>query len=368
MVLPSGGVSLIVINTVFTGLATIAVMLRFYAIRVIGRKYYLSDYLVVFGLIFTIATTIVGILMAAIGGAGLHATEATPAQLVALLKLFVAAPVVWSLATTFLKLSILSFYHKVFGSKKSMRVAVYIESAIVLALFLATILEPFLLCRPFKYTWDKIQTQGTCGDAMKAYMGVAVTNLVVDLSIYLLPIPVLWHLQMTMSKRLALCGIFALGLIVCVFSALRIYALMKLDVVDFSFTVVSDANFGGLEVELGTINACLPFYRPLVAKYIPGLKSDRKPTGKTWEDTTRPSQYPGSGERGSRGSRGSQKPLHPRVPDPYGIEPVTSQSYVGRGGNGQLDDSSLEKGLPEEQITVDQSIDVLYSPNRRPAS
>ncbi|KAF3480941.1 uncharacterized protein GIQ15_06288 [Arthroderma uncinatum] len=359
MVLPRGGISLIAINTVFTVLATCAVALRFYAIRVIGRKYYLSDYFVVLGLIFTVATTIV---VAAIGGAGLHATEATPAQLVALLKLFVAAPVVWSLATTFLKLSILSFYHKVFGSKKSMRVAVYIESVIVIALFIATILEPFLLCRPFRYTWDKFQTQGTCGDSKKAYLGVAVTNLVVDVSIYLLPIPVLWNLQMTKSKRLALCGIFALGLIVCIFSALRIYALLKLSVQDFSFSVINDANFGGLEVELGTINACLPFYRPLAAKYIPGLKSDRKPAAKTWENTARPSQYPGSGERGSRSSRGSQKPLHPHDPDPYGIKPVTPQAYSRENGNGPLDDSSLEKGLPDEQITVDRSINIFYSP------
>lgn len=49
---PAGGVIVIVINTTFTSLAIIAVILRFYAIHVIGRNYYMSDYLIVLGLVW----------------------------------------------------------------------------------------------------------------------------------------------------------------------------------------------------------------------------------------------------------------------------------------------------------------------------
>ncbi|EEQ29907.1 hypothetical protein McanMca71_006285 [Microsporum canis] len=351
MALPAGGILLIVINTTFTILAIIAVILRFYAISLIGRNYYLSDYLIVPALIFTIATAALAIIIAVVGGAGLHMSQANRAQLILLLKTFIVGPVIWSTATTFTKLSILSFYHKIFGSKLSMRIAVYIESALTIALFLAGVLEPFLLCHPLSYTWDKAEA-GSCGNATKAYLAVAVTNLIIDLSIYLLPIPVLWNLQMNRTKRLALCSIFAVGLFVCIFSGLRVYAVLSLAVNDYSYTVVKDVTFGGLEVELGAINACLPFYRPLAAKYIPSLKFDRNQSRKTYVDATRTAHIPCSSEGGSRGSRGSQNPLHPISSGSYGNEQMGNQLYSGRDGHCRLDDSTLEKALTREQFVI----------------
>ncbi|EFR05444.1 integral membrane protein [Nannizzia gypsea CBS 118893] len=348
MAFPPGGVIVIIINTTFTTLAIIAVILRFYAINVIGRSYYLSDYLIVLGLIFTIGTAVLAMVAVIDGGAGLHMYQANEHQLLMLLKTFVAGPVIWSTATTFTKLSILSFYHKVFGSKHSMRIAVYIESIITIALYLAGVLEPFLLCRPFSYTWDK-SVNGTCGNATKAYLAVAVTNLIVDLSIYLLPIPVLWKLQMNRTKRVALCSIFGVGLVVCIFSGLRIYAVLTLNVNDYSHSMIKDITFGGLEVELGTINACLPFYRPLVAKYIPSLRFDRNATRKSYAGTkARPVHVPCSSEGGSRDSRGSQNPLNPLSCNPY-VDEVVGEPYASGGVHGQLDDISLEKGLTEDQ-------------------
>ncbi|EGD89207.1 hypothetical protein H112_02819 [Trichophyton rubrum D6] len=348
---PAGGVIVIVINTTFTSLAIIAVILRFYAIHVIGRNYYMSDYLIVLGLIFTIATAVLAMIAVIDGGAGLHMNQATDRQLLMLLKTFVAGPILWSTATTLIKLSILSFYHKVFGSKQSMRIAVYIESIVTIALYLAGILEPFLLCRPFNYTWNK-EAHGTCGNATKAYLAIAVANLIVDLSIYLLPIPVLWNLQMNLVKRLALCGIFAIGLVVCVFSSLRIYAVLTLEVNDYSHSMIKDITFGGLEVELGAINACLPFYRPLVAKYIPSLKFDRNSSrGSYGSAKSRPGHVPCSSEGGSRDSRGSQNPLNPPSCNPY-VDEVVGEPYANGDGHVQLDDSSLEKGITQEQRAV----------------
>jgi hypothetical protein len=49
-------------------------------------------------------------------------------------------------------------------------------------------------------------------------------------------------------------------------SAARIKSVLDLDPLDFTYTVVQDTIFGGLEVELGIINACLPVLRPLFGK------------------------------------------------------------------------------------------------------
>lgn len=128
-------------------------------------------------------------------------------------QLFIAAPVVWGFATTCVKLSILTFYYDIFATPRFRRV-VYVMCAIVVALCLATILEPFLLCRPLSYTWTRVtmMTKGTCGDSQKAYLGVAVVNLLVDLAILGLPMPMLWQLQMPFQKKLGITVILALGL------------------------------------------------------------------------------------------------------------------------------------------------------------
>lgn len=53
---------------------------------------------------------------------------------------------------------------------------------------------------------------------------------------------------------------------VCTMSALRIESLVRLNPADFSYTVLDDCIYGGLEVALGTTNACLPFFRPLLKR------------------------------------------------------------------------------------------------------
>lgn len=49
-------------------------------------------------------------------------------------------------------------------------------------------------------------------------------------------------------------------------SAVRIKCILDLAPLDFTYTIVNDTIFGGLEIELGIINACLPILRPLFGK------------------------------------------------------------------------------------------------------
>ncbi|KAK2735824.1 hypothetical protein FQN57_001101 [Myotisia sp. PD_48] len=341
MALPGGAITLVSVVTVFSVLAVCAVILRFYAIR---------------------------ILVALDGGAGLQMTDASPQEIETLLKIFFAAPIIWAFATGFVKLSILSFYHKVFGSRKEMRIAIYTVTAVVGILFLVTVLEPLLMCRPIKYTWDKVNTKGTCGNTQKAFLGVAAVNLVVDLVIFALPLPLLWQLKMSTGKKLGISGILALGLMydifisyfipiiqayisqnsVCIVSGLRIESLLSLKEENFTFTVIRDATYGALEVQLGTTNACLPFYRPLLLRYFPKLQT-RSTTGKTWENSDR-----------TRDTMERSRRLKLLASDTYGIDTLTSQTYAARDSRG--DSRSIDMATPPEQITVNQSIDIYYEP------
>lgn len=92
-----------------------------------------------------------------------------------------------------------------------MRRAVYVTIAVTIVFSCAVFLQTFLICRPFKFTWNKT-IDGVCGSTPKAYLSVAICNLILDLSIVALPMPVLWSLQMSYKKKLAISGILSLGL------------------------------------------------------------------------------------------------------------------------------------------------------------
>ena len=73
------------------------------------------------------------------------------------------------------------------------------------------ILEAFLLCQPLAFNWDKTIPGGFCADQHAAYISAGIINLIIDVSIIVLPMPMLWGLQMAMMRKVALTAIFSLG-------------------------------------------------------------------------------------------------------------------------------------------------------------
>lgn len=82
--------------------------------------------------------------------------------------------------------------------------------AIALCFCLIVFLEAFLICRPFNYNWDKT-IKGSCSNELNIYLGTSIINLLIDVMVIVLPMPMLWRLQMSLSKKIALTGIFGMG-------------------------------------------------------------------------------------------------------------------------------------------------------------
>lgn len=76
----------------------------------------------------------------------------------------------------------------------------------------SVILETFLLCRPLAYNWDT-SIAGTCGNRNATYVVAGTLNLVTDLMVMALPVPHIWKLQLSFSKKIALSGVFSVGLL-----------------------------------------------------------------------------------------------------------------------------------------------------------
>lgn len=69
-------------------------------------------------------------------------------------------------------------------------------------------------CTPMAFNWDRTIPGGKC---MKPKMGFLISgsiNLVVDVILVAMPIPVVWRMQhVTTMKKIGIIGMFSLGLL-----------------------------------------------------------------------------------------------------------------------------------------------------------
>lgn len=67
------------------------------------------------------------------------------------------------------------------------------------------------LCNPIKKAWEPA-IPGQCFDLIKFYYGLQIPNIVTDIIIVILPIPVIWNLFILEKKsRLGLIAMFSVG-------------------------------------------------------------------------------------------------------------------------------------------------------------
>ena len=78
------------------------------------------------------------------------------------------------------------------------------------AFFIATAIATLLQCRPIQGVWD-MTIAAVCDNQLAASVGTGITNVVTDMIVLALPIPLVWNLKLRRLARGVLVGIFGLG-------------------------------------------------------------------------------------------------------------------------------------------------------------
>lgn len=122
--------------------------------------------------------------------------------------------------TTLIKISILFFYRRMTASLTINFVYWVWGSIIFCAVYgILFILLIAFTCTPangFFYMFDiawRFQNELTCRNEGAIIVSVAAISTVQDFIICLLPVFLIWNLQIPKTQKLALCGIFGLGLV-----------------------------------------------------------------------------------------------------------------------------------------------------------
>lgn len=69
-----------------------------------------------------------------------------------------------------------------------------------------------LICQPISYRWGVTTAGGFCGNQKALDLDIAVINLLLDVVVVVLPMPVLWRLPLARGKKVALTCMFGIGI------------------------------------------------------------------------------------------------------------------------------------------------------------
>lgn len=139
-------------------------------------------------------------------------------NMTSLLKSNYATRLLFTVALGFVKTSILVFYMRL-DHRKSTRLAIHLVMAFVIALSITTFFFLAFVCVPPSLFWNpagQAAAPEKCFNQTTQQMFFnlnGICNIIQDVSIYLLPIPMLWSLQMPLRQKLALGALFSIGLV-----------------------------------------------------------------------------------------------------------------------------------------------------------
>ncbi|KAK7914066.1 hypothetical protein PG985_011769 [Apiospora marii] len=266
-----------------SGVVTTAIALVTVVLRIFTRTYLVrnglgvDDLLVVLSALTTCA--FLGITFQMCGIAiGRHFWQVTVADYspyflakLVMIQYSTAATMTYSLGVIFSKLSILFFYLRL-SPQTSFRLVVIALIVIVSAYALAYQVVSIFSCKPMKAAWDITITDSTCVDKEAVYMGLSVSNILMDVIILLIPVHVVYPLQMSKRQKTSLLMLFATGGLVCASAIKRTVILPPLmHSPDYSWDVAEQFVWSFIEINAGIICATVPALKPFFVRYLPKL-------------------------------------------------------------------------------------------------
>lgn len=133
-----------------------------------------------------------------------------PNKIIVWAKAVLALPIIYVAAVLFPKLAILAIYLRIF-TQAPYRISCYVLALILIANWLGTTIAGFLMCIPLRYLWDKTVVGGHCFDLNAYLRWGSFGNIVTDIIMLLLPLPVIWRLHTSRNIKIGLTITFATG-------------------------------------------------------------------------------------------------------------------------------------------------------------
>jgi hypothetical protein len=252
------------------GAASVIILtLRIWSRLQTRRRLVLSDNLVISSVVFFIAFCTVFALSTRYGAGRQIILITDPADMRMLAILNILNPILYGVATAFVKWSILALYIAIFP-QKNFQYWVYFLCLINCLNAVAIVLVSCLQCRPLEALWNQAAV-GTCIDFSIFSLFNTSFNLVLDVAILISPIKLVINLNLSQRKKILLALNFGLGGGACVVAAVRLpFARRVGGTSNPSWDMIPGGLCCVVEVAVALLCASLPVYRPLFTRMVSG--------------------------------------------------------------------------------------------------
>ncbi|KAI1653577.1 hypothetical protein F4813DRAFT_252728 [Daldinia decipiens] len=240
------------------------------------RRLAFDDYFIVWATITAVAVCIAGLICGVSGGLGRH-MEALPTEVI---ETFLLVDYIFShfydFAIASTKLSVLALYYRIFAATKFRILVIATAVCVVIWLIVMEIILG-LGCQPVQGWWNAgAAATATCVDKLAFTYSTNIINLIFDMWIFTMPIPIILGLQASMEKKIGLCFLFSMGLGTCAISAARLSVVISVRSKDITWSEASLGILSAWEPCGNILCANLPLvYRPL-ARGIQQIRSTMK--------------------------------------------------------------------------------------------
>ncbi|TDZ39514.1 Satratoxin biosynthesis SC1 cluster protein 4 [Colletotrichum trifolii] len=208
-------------------LAFVTLLQRFYTKIWLANGFQMDDTLMFLSWVASIITQAMLVDSIAAGGMCAHGWEMPLPRFEAYVFATYLAGPMFMMCNGFAKMSLLTMYLQL-SPHKPFRTAV-LASIIFVAVCTATIsFTLFVHCAPIRKAYDLRTDGGTCLDADILYMAISAVNVITDVLLFVLPIPMIRSLRMGFAQKLGAMGMFAVGSITLATSVTKLILLPQL--------------------------------------------------------------------------------------------------------------------------------------------
>ena len=135
--------------------------------------------------------------------------------------------------------------------------------ALVVCHFLSVEIVVLAECRPISALWDPSTPGGYCIDLHSFLLGAGIPNVILNVIVLILPLPMIWTLEIERKHKIALSSAFMLGGFVVVVSIVRVVVLARTTIEDVTWEFVDSGIWTCVEPAIAVCSACLPILRSL---------------------------------------------------------------------------------------------------------
>ncbi|KAL4916544.1 hypothetical protein BDW62DRAFT_218643 [Aspergillus aurantiobrunneus] len=264
------GIGFIVFDSVIIALR---IYVRAFLLRALGTDDGCDSRLIPFNQILNFGLSIT-IMIGSNYGIGKHLVAIPQSDMMPMLKCIFVTRLFYTLSMGFIKMSLLWFYLRL-DPRKYMRWAVFFVMFINVGLSLASFIGALAGCSPPSLFWHNPMADGCMPmvPQQRFYEVNGILNIVTDILTYLLPVPMLYGLQLSWRKKSAILGIFGLGILSIAAACVRYNFVTKLASAQekYYLFLADSLNWCTIEAYVAIFCGCAPSLSVLIKTYAPSV-------------------------------------------------------------------------------------------------